>query len=64
MEEEFEVVCVCGLTTYSLHTVTDPEKKDVPKRIVARCVQCGRIRFIFHQVGRNGWALYDRVPFG
>ena len=63
MEEEYAVVCVCGLTTYRLHVVADPEEKGHAKKIVARCTQCGRIRFVFQQEDGDHWFLYDRVPF-
>ncbi len=56
--------CTCGLPSYVVVYEIDEEDTSAPRRIIIRCRNCGRVRFLLQEKEEDLWYLHDRLPSG
>jgi hypothetical protein len=64
VRQEYMAGCTCGLTSYLVVYEIDEEDPSAPRRIIIRCRNCGRVRFLLQEKEEELWYLHDRLPSG
>jgi uncharacterized Zn finger protein len=64
VRQEYMAGCTCGLTSYIIVYEIDEEDPSAPQRIIIRCRNCGRVRFLLQEKEEDLWFLHDRLPSG